>query len=393
LNYSKYNNNNIKYDELNNVLTIIDSISEVIQGNLNTRRLLDTNYVSLSSGISDIESILSIYIDLIKGQMYLGQNQVEFLQKSFKIKVDKMFSNRDTFMITSPLSSEEIDRGINSSIVTLFNTLSSSTTSSSYIDSMSIIVMKSILFGEERRNFLTDPIHFQFTSTDTIDKELRIVLSHKYHKEYLYLQSNEQFNTTCYIGNYTLESYTCTDTGYVIDHKCKGYYEELSSMCPPNVERAVCMLIETSSIHSCATLSFDSISTTCECSYKYNTNGLIGRKLQVNDLNNNDISGLDNDISGLDIVSISTLFVGEFVGTKTTAITYIISENEVNNSKIIPLSLSFLWIGMIFIVILFNHYQERIKKKKLNHKIINNTSNIINPVVMKNYLRVYILIL
>jgi hypothetical protein len=148
-------------------------------------------------------------------------------------------------------------------------------------------------------------------------------------------------------------------------------------MCPPNIERAVCMLIENSAIHSCETVSFDSISTTCSCSYKYNTNGLIGRKLQVN-------------ISGLDIVSISKFYVGEFVGTKTTAITYIISENEVNNSKVILVSLSFLWIGMLFIVILFNHYREIIKKEKLNHKISNNISNSINPVVMKNYLRVYI---
>jgi hypothetical protein len=249
--------------------------------------------------------------------------------------------------------------------------------------------MKSILFGEERRNFLTDPIHFQFTATDSIDKELRIILSHKYHKEYLYLQSNEQFNTTCHIGNYTLESYTCTDTGYVIDHICKGYYEELSSMCPPNIERAVCMLIENSAIHSCATLTFDSISTTCSCIYKYNINGLIKRKLEVTDLNN-------NDISGLDIVSISEFYTGDFLGTKTTAITDIISENEANNSKVILLSLSVLWIGMIFIVILFNRYQERINKKKLNNKISNNTSNNkntsngINPVVIKDYLRVYI---
>jgi hypothetical protein len=209
------------------------------------------------------------------------------------------------------------------------------------------------------------------------------------YKEYPIIDSIEFYNSTCYIGNFTKTSYKCTDTGYIINHQCKGYYDTLSSKCPPIIEISECLIINIpdniASISSCQSVSFNSTSTTCSCLANSNN-----RKLNENE----DI--IIDQISIIGIVSMSKITFGEFEGTKTSSISTVISIEELLEEKQIYLMLGIFWLSSISIIfICFLRHRNsssvtKLKNSKDLYRLKEMAKNSKSPIQVKLHLINYI---
>jgi hypothetical protein len=343
-------NQDLSNIQLNELLNIID-ISAYKVNNLHRRKLAtDISTSLLSNDVITMIELITLYGKVLSKQMYIGQSEIVSFHELFRISSQIYNNDENSISRSSPLTPYEELSHINATNAII--NLSTSTRPNDFV-SINAIFIKSKFFGQFSSNFNSNFLQLSLRSFHFIDTDIITVLENNFRKEYLFIESIEYFNTTCNIGNFSTLSYTCTDTGYVIKHECKGYNDQLFTHCPSQIEISECLVLNdvlnVNESVTCNTINFDSTSTTCSCS-----SNSFHRRL---------IDSSNDQYLELNLVSVSKFIISEIPITHTTAITTIISVDETINEKLILIMVFSIWFGGIFLIMLF--------KKRNNYYISN----------------------
>jgi hypothetical protein len=255
---------------------------------------LTINYQSLSGILSSVNTVmqvstinsqsiqtLQLFSDLVSNQLVPGENIVDYIYDSFRIKVISVVYKNDgtDIQITAPQSEmESLFASQSTSSITIQRNkefLKSEQTDLS----ISMIVTTVSAYGNFSSQMNNNPVQLKLSSKSNIENNTSIIfhLNHNSEIEFTYLTSSHVkrygFNTTC-SGNLdnSIHYYTCPQSNEILIHKCNGQYGILTSYCKVLVPS--CSLLnsygeidKSSSFTNtiCTVLDYTKTSTICQC--------------------------------------------------------------------------------------------------------------------------------
>ena len=257
-------NATVKYDALSGILSSVNTIMQV-------------------SSIHNQQStqMLNLFSDLISSQLVPGEDSVNYIYDSFRMKVvsasvNPLSGGQLMMTIEAPQTAMEAAFGSQSaSSVSIQQTHRSDDGNNRLIDlSVSMIVTTASSYGlllAAKMN--SNPVQLKLSSSSSIENtEIVFTLIHNSEKEFTNASyaARMGFNSTCYGPlDHAVYNYTCPESHDVLVHSCDGRQGVLTSYCRILAPR--CALVDSSSgdIDSassrCVVIEFTKSNTTCKC--------------------------------------------------------------------------------------------------------------------------------
>jgi len=249
-------NQTINYESLSGILNSVNTVLQVSTANTQSAH------------------ILSLFTDLVSSQLAPGENSIEYIYDSFRMKVLASYIKQgDSLEITAPQTVMEANFGSkNPSSISILQNQNAS--SNSIVDiSVSMIITKALSYGSELSTKLNNnPIQVKVNSNSMRDTEIIFNLVHNVDIEFTNrsIASTLGFNTSCHGSqDYSIHNYSCPVSQQILVHRCEGRFGMLTSYC--KILAPICAIIDSNkgiletSTSICSVLDYSKSSTTCKC--------------------------------------------------------------------------------------------------------------------------------
>ena len=260
-------NATVKYDSLSGILSSVNTIMQV-------------------SSIHNQQSaqMLNLFSDLISSQLVPGEDSVNYIYDSFRMKVVSASVNPliaaiggQMMTIEAPLTAMEASFGSHSaSSISIQQISRSDDGDNRLVDlSASMIVTTASSYGLLAAKMNNNSVQLKLSSSSSSIENTEIVFTLVHNSEQEFTNASYAarmgFNSTCYGPlDHAVYNYTCPESHDVLVHRCDGRQGVLTSYCRILAPR--CALVDSSSgdIDStssrCVVIEFTKSNTTCKCS-------------------------------------------------------------------------------------------------------------------------------
>jgi len=310
------------------------------------------NYESLSGILSSVNTIMQVstinaqssqmlrlFSDLVSSQLVSGENDVNYIYDSFRMKVVSVSMDQgEQLQLKVPQTAMESAFGSPSSSVSVSSSIQdddqlqqqqSSTPKQQLVDmSVSMIVTTASSYGSLATLMNNNPVQVKLVSASSsgnggdIQSSTEIVfnLVHNSAKDFTNTSSAAHlgFNTTCYgLLDFSIHNYTCHPPSQeVIVHSCNGRRGILTSYCKILAPTCALLLDGNSSSSTamdtssslCSVMDYSESVTTCKCTIQ-----MIQQNEQQRRLDNVVVDGVIN------VVSTSMYIANNFKDTFSSA--------------------------------------------------------------------------
>jgi hypothetical protein len=296
--------------------------------------------LGVESGVADgLLGTVTGFSDLVSAQLVTGQDQVVYMQESFRMVSARQQAESGTpLLLGAPLSALENAAGT----VTSFAQVS-------FTDSeevaVSLISTDAATYGALGKTFTTNPLRVKVSRPEgSADPVVKFTLIHRAPVEFT--NATVSFNTTC-TGKQdrSVTYHNCPLSGEVLMHNCTGLAGVMVSYCP--VRRPACSVIDTASNTAdtnsslCEVTGSDTYSTNCTCTLRAATSSPDGRRLASTALTNSGV---------LDVVSSSVYLGNDFADTFTSA-DDLNSVEDLKAVLIVIVMFASLWAGGLLLIL------------------------------------------
>jgi len=286
-------NISVNYESLSGILTSVNTIMQV------------------SSISSKSTQMLSMFSDLISSQLVAGEDSVDYIFDSFRMKVvSTSVTQGGNTVISAPQTPMEVNFGINgaSSI-----TIQQSSDSSKQADmSISMIVMTASSYGTLASKMNNNPVQLKLSTKSLHGNEVIFTLVHNSEIDFTNTSyaAYMGFNSTCHgTLDHSIYNYTCPVSHEILQHKCNGRTGVLRSYCKILVPQCALLNSESGDLDTassiCSVLEYTKIITKCKC--------IIQSRISHRRLNNAAVDGVVN------VVSTSLYIANNFKDTFSSA--------------------------------------------------------------------------
>ena len=245
-------NTTVNYESLSGILTSVNTIMQV------------------SAVTSQSTQMLNLFSDLVSSQLVAGENSVDYIFDSFRMKVVSVsVSQGGGMQISAPQTSMEANFGSNSaSSVAILPS-----TDSKLVDlSVSMIVITASTYGILAMKMNNNPVQVKLTANNLYGTDVTFTLVHNTEIEFTNASyaAHMGFNSTCHGPlDHSIYNYTCPSSNEVLEHKCNGRLGVLRSYCKILVPQ--CALLDSQSgdldtnSSICSVVEHTRLTTTCKC--------------------------------------------------------------------------------------------------------------------------------
>jgi hypothetical protein len=205
-------NTTVNYESLSGILTSVHTIMQV------------------SAVTSQSSEMLNLFSDLVSSQLVVGENSVDYIFDSFRMKVlSTSVLQGESMQISAPQTSMEANFGANSASSVAIQPSSDS----KLVDlSVSMIVTTASSYGELASKMNNNPVQVKLTSNNLYGTEVTFNLIHNTEIEFTNASyaAYMGFNSTCHGPlDQSFYNYTCPLSHEVLEHKCNGRHGVLRS--------------------------------------------------------------------------------------------------------------------------------------------------------------------
>ena len=249
-------NQTVNYESLSGILNSVNTVLQVSTANTQSA------------------NILNLFSDLVSSQLTPGENSIDYIYDSFRMKVlASSVQPGKSLQITTPQTLMEANFGTkNSSSISIRQTQYSN--SNSLVDiSVSMIVTKASSYDSQLAAKLNNnPVRVKLNSITMHEAEIIFTLVHNIDIEFTNRSIAEKmsFNTSCNGSlDYSIHNYSCPFSHQILVHRCEGRSGMLTSYC--KILAPICALIDSTngiletSSSICLVLEYSKSSTTCKC--------------------------------------------------------------------------------------------------------------------------------
>lgn len=332
---------------LGGLLSAMDSSALAMVSSLtggSARRLSGQNINNASSlthnaFIDTLVSILTTYGQLAARELVPGEPSSNEVYRTFRISSAAHDPSQGNVTISTPLTSMEKYMGKPASSVSVPGHTG---TGSSGSLSVSAVSVAAFVYGNtSSTGFESNPLqlHVMHNGPRSLDV-IQVVLQNNVEKKFDRIPAQEIFTTSCTQNDFSNTTHTCSSSGFIIHHRCRGILEILSSACPDSVQASTCASVG-GTAGGCKVLSFTATNTTCVCT--------LSKSSRMRQLASDSSAGsaTENSLSqsgAIELVSMSA-FVGEmFAGTFSVA-SSMDSAQALQKVLTVVVMFAVLWIG------------------------------------------------
>jgi hypothetical protein len=243
----------------------------------------------------------------------------------------------------------------------------SSTINTKGIVLLQTIEMNSILFNSSFITLYSNPLTAIASGVDNVTITLQNNVPNTDISVY---QFTNNFTSECFLNDFeTVTNFTCLDSGYGLEHVCRGEAEILTSFCPIPGVTCGSLNFASNSLNEdrsvCEMIDFTTNSVTCNC--------VINKPSAVisEDRRRRRLVSEDSAIKKSGVLNLATMAVYVFddFGTTFTATSSMTSPKALQRVLVVILMFSSLWVGGI-VVLFFISWRQRQANTSNKNKVL-----------------------
>eukprot|EP01039_Chlorochromonas_danica_P010633 gene10633-11785_t len=234
--------------------------------------------------LRESQKVLEQYAQFVSNVMVPGQDAMEAVQASFRLKTVKPntspSSEQSNVTLSLPMTSTDRLVGKQESgSVTIPRNASSASSSSSYwsatIYSLEGSLFNNVMNGSTAAVKQSDPLSLTFSSFPCTDPSCRLELTLSRQAYYAVANASsaggeevERFNVSCKQDSYEVYPHRCRGTDQIYNVTCRGVEEVIESRCPVIAQEPVCSVLlgnQDAIDYGCVVVASTKDNITCSC--------------------------------------------------------------------------------------------------------------------------------